>query len=210
MNYQFFFFFGFGMDDRSVKEEGGEVDIESGLGLGVTEGKTLFSKISCGIIGDYVKGEEDRHSLYLNESNLCGVSMDMVKAENKFLVGKDSVKSVENNSPVKEKRKKSGNKKAAKPPRPPKAPSLDAADHKLIREITELAMLKRARIERLKVLKKMKAAKSSSSSGSSSSMFALVFTFVFCIVILLQGNICIQSYTYHAYVLCIFRCLDLS
>lgn len=172
------------MDDRTVKEEGAEVDIESGL--------TLFAKIS-------VKGEQDKHTVYLNESNLCGVSINMVKVENKFLMGKDLVKSVEN-SPVKEKRKKSSNKKAAKPPRPPKAPSLDAADHKLIREITELAMLKRARIERMKVLKKMKAAKSSQSSGSSSSVFALVFTFVFCIVILLQGNIAIQSYIYHAYV----------
>lgn len=94
--------------------------------------------------------------------------------------------SVEINSPVvKEKLKKSGNKKAAKPPRAPRGPSLDASDLKLIREITQLALLKRARLDRIKALKKMKSAKVSSSP--STSMFAMVCTVVFCIVILFQG-----------------------
>ncbi|XP_027192425.1 uncharacterized protein [Cicer arietinum] len=182
------------MDDRSVKKEGVEVDIESGLLVteddsnnvsNTKHGRSLFAKIYCGLVGDSIKGEEDRHSVYFKESNLSGVSMDMAKVTIKSLTTKpDSAIGVEN-SPVKEKRKKSSNKKAAKPPRPPRAPSLDAADQKLIREITELAMLKRARVERMKALKKMKAAKSSSSP--SSSMFAMVFTVVFCIVILLQG-----------------------
>ncbi|KAJ1418667.1 hypothetical protein SESBI_15595 [Sesbania bispinosa] len=173
------------MDDRSVRDEGAEVDLESGLAVieddsknvstpcNTKQGKTLFDKFCCGlVVGDSIK--------------FSGVSIDMVKVTNKLLTRQDSVKCAEN-TPVKEKHKhkKSSNKKAAKPPRPPRSPSLDAADHKLIRELTELAMLKRARIERMKALKKMKAAKSSSSS--SSSMFALIFTVVFCIVILLQG-----------------------
>ncbi|TKY54268.1 hypothetical protein E2542_SST18674 [Spatholobus suberectus] len=179
------------MDHRSAKDEDAEVDLESGLAVtgddsknvsapgNTKQGKILFTKISYA--GDCIKGV-DRYSGCGNESNLTVVSMDMVKVTNKLY----SVECAENNTPpVKEKRKKSSNKKAPKPPRPPRAPSLDAADHKLIREINELAMLKRARIERVKALKRMKAAKASSSS--SSSMFAMVFTVVFCIVILLQG-----------------------
>lgn len=88
---------------------------------------------------------------------------------------------------VKENRKKtSTNKKASKPPRPPRGPSLDVADQKLIKEIAELAMLKRIRIERVKALKKMKATKPSSSS-SNNSLFAMIFTIIFCLVIVLQG-----------------------
>ncbi|ESW26399.1 hypothetical protein PHAVU_003G116800 [Phaseolus vulgaris] len=174
------------MDHKSVKDDYAEIDLESGLAVveddskngsspgSTKQGKILFTKISC------IKGE-DRYSGFCNESKLTVVSMDMVKVTSKLY----SVECVENDTPEKEKRKKSSNKKAPKPPRAPRAPSMDAADHKLIREITELAMLKRARIERMKALKKMKAAKASSSS--SSSMFAMVFTVIFCIVILLQG-----------------------
>lgn len=189
------------MEDTSVKEVGVEVDLESGLVVtnddsknvstpgNTKQGKTLFDKFSCGlVVGDSRKGEV-RHSVYLNKSNLSSVCIDIVK------VSKE-------NTPVKEKRKKSSNKKAAKPPRPPRSPSLDAADQKLIREITELAMLKRARIERMKALKKMKAAKSSSSS--SSSMFAMIFTVVFCIVILLQGIISIVKVIFIFYMTCFF------
>lgn len=166
-----------------MKEEcGGEVDIESGLVIieddsgNTKQGRTLFEKIYTDFVGDSVKGE----------SNMSGVSVDMVKVTtDKLLPGKESVKSVES-CLVKEKRKKSGNKKAAKPPRAPRAPSLDAADQKLIREITQLAMLKRARVERMKALKKMKAAKSLSPTPGS-GVFSLVLTVLFCIVILLQG-----------------------
>lgn len=166
------------MDDRNVKEAGGgEVDIESGLVIIEDDSRTLFDKIYCDFVGDSVKGD-DRNSV---------VSMEMDKVT-KLLPGKESVKSVES-CLVKEKRKKSGNKKAAKPPRAPRGPSLDAADQKLIREITQLAMLKRARVERMKALKKMKAAKSLSPAPSS-GVFSMVLTVVFCIVILLQGNVC--------------------
>ncbi|XP_058730342.1 uncharacterized protein LOC131602280 [Vicia villosa] len=161
------------MDDRNVKEGGGgEVDIESGLVI--IEDDCGNTKIYCDFVGDSIKGD-DRNSV---------VSMEMEKVT-KLLPGKESVKSVES-CLVKEKRKKSGNKKAAKPPRAPRGPSLDAADQKLIREITQLAMLKRARVERMKALKKMKAAKSLSPAPSS-GVFSMVLTVVFCIVILLQG-----------------------
>ncbi|XP_057431495.1 uncharacterized protein LOC130724308 isoform X2 [Lotus japonicus] len=172
------------MDRRSARDKDIEVDIESGLPLiendskkvnspsTSKQGKTLFGKSSGG------------PSLYCNEANLSEVSVDLMNATNKAMSVQDSANHAEKIM-VKEKRKKASNKKAPKPPRPPQGPSLDAADHKLIREISQLAMLKRARVERMKALKKMKTAKSSSSN--SSSMLAMVFTAIFCIVIIFQG-----------------------
>ncbi|KAK8984030.1 hypothetical protein V6N11_029360 [Hibiscus sabdariffa] len=92
---------------------------------------------------------------------------------------------MENRLVLKEKRNSLAHKKPPKPPRPPRAPSLDAADQKLIKEIAELARLKRARIERIKALKKMKAAEGTTSQGNN--MLAIVFTVIFCIVIIFQG-----------------------
>ncbi|CAI9119047.1 OLC1v1020707C2 [Oldenlandia corymbosa var. corymbosa] len=88
-----------------------------------------------------------------------------------------------------ERRKSSGSaKKPPKPPRPPRGMSLDAADQKLMRELHEIAMLKRARIERMKALKKMKAAaKAPSTSSNGGSLFAMLCTALFCIVIICQG-----------------------
>ncbi|MED6145638.1 hypothetical protein PIB30_027205 [Stylosanthes scabra] len=152
------------MDHRSAKDEDAEIDLECGVAIS----------------DDSWKSEDNnKHSVCCNDSNSSGVSMDFLKVTNKSSVHCAA------KTPLKEKHKKSNNKKSPKPPRPPRAPSLDAADQKLIREISELAMLKRARIERMKALKKMKAAKTSSSSGSS--MFAMIFTVIFCIVIVLQG-----------------------
>ncbi|KAK9080039.1 hypothetical protein SSX86_001714 [Deinandra increscens subsp. villosa] len=92
----------------------------------------------------------------------------------------------------KEKRKKASSaKKPPKPPRPPRGFSLDAADQKFIKEIAELAMIKRARITRMKALKQKKALKASSSSSSSSmsgSLFAMLFTVIFVLMIVLQGT----------------------
>nr|XP_043607630.1 uncharacterized protein LOC122579512 [Erigeron canadensis] len=95
----------------------------------------------------------------------------------------------------KEKRKKASSaKKPPKPPRPPRGFSLDAADQKLIKELAELAMMKRARIERMKALQAKKALKASSSSSSSSmsggSLFAMLFTIIFFLMMLLQGMSC--------------------
>ncbi|KAE8708180.1 putative glycerol-3-phosphate acyltransferase 3-like [Hibiscus syriacus] len=81
--------------------------------------------------------------------------------------------------------KKTNTRKSPKPPRPPKGPLLDAADQMLVREIAELAMRKRARMKRIKTRKRMKDSKASS---SSTSLYAMVFTVLFCFVILFQGR----------------------
>ncbi|KAL4560173.1 hypothetical protein LXL04_032322 [Taraxacum kok-saghyz] len=94
----------------------------------------------------------------------------------------------------KEKRKKSSSaKKPPKPPRPHSGFSLDAADQKLIKELTELAMIKRARIERMKAIMQKKASKASSSS-TNSSLFAMLFTIIFFLVLLFQGMSCQNSH----------------
>ncbi|KAK4265924.1 hypothetical protein QN277_026911 [Acacia crassicarpa] len=163
----------------NAEDKDAEFDLEKGLSeteddskkesspCAAKQEKSFFAKVSGGFVGT----DEEKPSLYCNESNKLFSGQDLVDVEK---------------TPIKGKRKKGSNKKAPKPPRPPRAPSLDAADHKLIRELTEVAMLKRARIERLKALRKMRASKSSPSS-SSSSILATVFTIVFCIVIIFQG-----------------------
>ncbi|KAE9591626.1 hypothetical protein Lal_00039000 [Lupinus albus] len=183
------------MDQGGAMDKDIEVDIESGMPLigddsnnvatpGTSrDGKTLLSKISDGFVGGFINGD-NMSSLFSNESDLKEVCVDVVQELNNSKIGQDPVQRAEK-FPVKEKRKKTSNKKAAKPPRPPQAPTLDAADHKLIREISELAMLKRARVERMKALKKMKASKSSSPSNSST--WAMIFTVVFVIVMIIQG-----------------------
>lgn len=171
------------MDHILSKERDLEVDLENGAKASVEDqskdsisglkiqAKQLFAKI-CGIFYDgTMKGEE-------------GLKLCCDASEQVNLDGGKTISNVENQV-AKEKRKKTSNKKASKPPRPPRGPSLDAADLMLIKEITELAMLKRARIERIKALKKMKAAKASS---SNSNMFAMVFTILFFLVIIFQGN----------------------
>ncbi|KAI3801172.1 hypothetical protein L1987_29275 [Smallanthus sonchifolius] len=89
---------------------------------------------------------------------------------------------------LKEKRKISNSKKAPKPPRPRKGPSLDTADLQLVKEIAEQTMKKRARVERLKSLKKRRAVKASPPPTSSNiSIFAMIITVLFFIVIIFQG-----------------------
>ncbi|MED6220432.1 hypothetical protein PIB30_044754 [Stylosanthes scabra] len=184
------------MDQINANDKENEVDLESGLPLlrddesknvsspGTSnQGKKLFAKVSDGLVGGSLRGEE-LPSFHLNESNLSQVSVDLPKVANKATMGQDSADAEK--TPLKEKRKKSS-KKPPRPPRPPKAPELDAADYKLIREITELAMLKRARIERMKALKKMKAAKAASPSSSNASILAMILTLIFCIVIIFHG-----------------------
>ncbi|WCJ23276.1 hypothetical protein M5689_005310 [Euphorbia peplus] len=158
-----------------------EIDIEHGIGVSVedpsresdsgskVQAKGFFAKIS----GVFVDSRRIEGVNSCNDSNL---------GEDKLVEEENMVKKV-----VKEKRKKTDNKKKSpKPPRPPRGPTaLGPADQKLIKEITEIAMLKRARVERMKNLKKMKGAKGSSSSNSN--MFAMVFTVLFFVVILIQG-----------------------
>lgn len=97
----------------------------------------------------------------------------------------DTVDVVEKKKIGKEKFKKSSSKKPPKPPLPPRGVSLDAADQKLIKEIAQIAMIKRLRIERMKALRKMKAVKGSSSSNGN--LFAMLFTMLFCLIILFQA-----------------------
>ncbi|XVF66083.1 hypothetical protein PTKIN_Ptkin10aG0005700 [Pterospermum kingtungense] len=171
-------------------------DLELGLENGVTvceeeeysiipisgvkkKAQLLLAKVK----GGFAEGSDDRVSLSGDDSNSGGVYVGNLQVMTSMNVEGQESKNVKENKLVKEKRKSLGHKK---PPRPPRAPSLDAADQKLIREIAELARLKRARIERMKALKKMKAAKATS---SNSNIFAMVFTVIFCLVIMFQGNI---------------------
>ena len=168
-----------------------EVDLESGVRNSVedsckdassgvkTPTKPLLANV-CGAFADGTANGEERVNLCGYVSDSGGGSADHAKLE-----GEISVDQVEKKM-VKEKHKKTSNKK---PPRPPRGPSLDAADQKLIKEISELAMLKRARIERMKALKKLKATKPS----SNNNLFAIVLTILFCLVILFQGNACARS-----------------
>lgn len=178
------------MDHIILKDRDFEVDLENGARAsdedqsketvsGVRkQAKELLAKI-CGIFVDGTMKGENGLNLCPDGPNSNGVIGEQVKLDGERTVGHVGKKV------VKEKRKKMSNKKASKPPRPPKGPSLDAADQKLIKEIMELAMLKRARAEQMKAMKKMKAAKASS---SNSYVFAMVFTILFCLVIIFQGN----------------------
>ncbi|KAI7731530.1 hypothetical protein M8C21_017659 [Ambrosia artemisiifolia] len=108
------------------------------------------------------------------------------KRENMPLIGKTQSK---------EKQKVKNSKRASKPPRPRKGPSLSTSDLRLVKEISELVMKKRARAERLKSLKKARSARlltaaaapSSSAASSYMSLFAMMITVLFLIVIIFQG-----------------------
>ncbi|KAM1191593.1 hypothetical protein FF1_012180 [Malus domestica] len=182
------------MDQKSPREKDFEVDLESAVVVSEEDSsdspvlcakkqaKTLIAKVCGGLLDGTVK-VEDRTGLCGNGSNSNVVCPDNLKvATNKVLEGNECIDHVEKTR-VKDKRKKTSNTKPPKPPRPPRGPSLDAADQKLIKELSEIAMWKRARIERMKALKKMKAAKASSNSGT----FAMLFTILFCLVLIFQG-----------------------
>ncbi|XP_050219990.1 uncharacterized protein LOC126670331 [Mercurialis annua] len=180
------------MDHMAPRERDFEVDLENGVEVFVedtnkdsifgvkTQAREFLAKI-CGIfVDETIKDGELVENLCHDAPNSNEFCVEQVKLEGENKTSEDTVAE---NKVVKEKRKKTSNKKSSKPPRPPRGPSLDAADQKLIKEITELAMLKRARVERMKALKKMKAAKGSS---PNSNVFAMVFTVLFCLVIAFQ------------------------
>ncbi|XVF62421.1 hypothetical protein PTKIN_Ptkin09bG0006300 [Pterospermum kingtungense] len=164
-----------------------ELDLENGVaiigeedhsrcpisGLIKSKAQMLLAKVK----GSFAEGSDDRVSSSVDALNSGNVYVENVQVKD--------IEGQEENKDAKEKCKSLSNKKPSKPPRPPRSPSFDAADQKLIRELAELARLKRARIDRMKALKKMKAAKETSSS--SSNMFAMVFTVIFCLVIIFQG-----------------------
>ncbi|EEF43118.1 uncharacterized protein LOC8258844 [Ricinus communis] len=179
------------MDHIAPQERDFEIDLENGLNISTqdtskdsvdsvkTQAKELLTKICSIFVDDTIKGELGIN-LSHDAPNSNGIPVEQLKLEGEKAIDH----AVAEKKVVKEKRKKMGHKKSPKPPRPPRGPSLDAADQKLIKEITELAMLKRARVERMKALKKMKAAKGSPSNGN---IFAMVFTALFCLVIIFQG-----------------------
>ncbi|KAL0299851.1 UNVERIFIED_CONTAM: hypothetical protein Scaly_2569100 [Sesamum calycinum] len=165
-----------------MKERDIVIDIKSCADRTKKAGDPEFSDVEVGNIptftvcgmpmsADELADRENSVSPSSNVKILAGISPDSGKKTKK------------------EKRFSMSAKKPPKPPRPPRGLSLDAADQKLIKEISELARIKRARIERMKVLKRMKAAKVSSASASSSgNLIAMLFTILFCIVIIFQGN----------------------
>ncbi|KAK4425979.1 hypothetical protein Salat_1791900 [Sesamum alatum] len=167
------------MDCTPVKERDTVIDIESCLRTSKEVGNPGCSDDKSRNTDSFVV--------------VCGMPMsadEMVKAEKAVCIS-SKLKDADELSPESGKNSKREKRKAMsakKPPRPPRGLSLDAADQKLIKEISELAMMKRARIERMKALKKMKAAKASSMSTSSSgNLIAMLFTVIFCIVVILQG-----------------------
>nr|XP_043638526.1 uncharacterized protein LOC122609565 [Erigeron canadensis] len=93
------------------------------------------------------------------------------------------------------------NKNSKKPPRPRKGPSLSTNDLRLVKEVSELVMKKRARLERLKSLKKAKALASRppSSTTSNISLFSMIITILFFIVIIIQvfGSSKTSTSTFH-------------
>ncbi|KAM7257387.1 hypothetical protein ACFE04_013128 [Oxalis oulophora] len=184
---------------RRVNDEG---SVRSPLSSVKNHAKSLLAKVS----GVFVDGGSTKGGLKENLLSSPAVASTengkpvTASTENGKPVtakGEDSVNNGDDEKVGKEKRKKTTNKNASKPPRPPKGPLLDAADEKLIREIKEIAMLKRARIDRMKALKRMKATKQSSPSSSSSyssssnnSIIVTVLTAIFFLVILFQGMPC--------------------
>lgn len=103
----------------------------------------------------------------------------IIKIDKCKIGGDDGEKS--RNVSVEKKEKGSGVKKSPKPPRPPgpRGLSLDAADQKLIKEIL---MIKRARIK----AKPLPLRKTNPSS--TPNFIAMLFTLLFCLVILFQGT----------------------
>ncbi|XVE82298.1 hypothetical protein DITRI_Ditri15bG0137000 [Diplodiscus trichospermus] len=181
------------MDSMAPRDKGLELHLENGVTGSEEEdySRSSFSGLKkkaqlllAKVKDSFAEVSDDRVSLSGNPSNSGGVFVENAQAVASMNVEGQDSKDAKENKIVKEKRKSLSNKKPPKPPRPPTAPSLDAADQKLIRELAELARLKRARVERMRALKKMKAAKGTS---SNSNMFAVVFTIIFCLVIIFQG-----------------------
>lgn len=184
------------MDQLPLEEREFGIDLEAGENTSVGAQRTdnvsaanldknFLDKLFRGFVSaDVLEKGENGGNL---KSSYGGVtSPERVKLLMDEKVQGEEVADIKENNIGRDKRKTLSAKKSPKPPRPPRGLSLDAADQKLIKEFAQLAMMKRARTERMKALKKMKAAKASSSS-SSGNLFAMLFTVIFCLVILFQG-----------------------
>ncbi|KAI3512393.1 hypothetical protein L1887_19708 [Cichorium endivia] len=183
------------MDHHSPVEQEVRVDLESvKLVLNANEDEGLapgsepvFTK-SC----DHFMSVDD-HLVKLGVDPLTFNDGSPEKSFMVFMDGKLAGEKSAGDFTGKEKRKKSlSAKKPPKPPRPHRGFSLDAADEKLIKELAELAMIKRARMERMKALMQKKASKTSSSSNGT--LFAMLFTTIFFLVLLFQGMSCQNSH----------------
>lgn len=178
----------------ALREEDLKFDPESGGRIGQEVGSTEPNSIKIEEKNVWSRFTEaglpkDERGVTLN-GNFANSIGEVIADENIELLidkglegedGREVVALVEKNN-VRGKHK--NKKKALKPPRPPKGPSLDAADRMLVKEIAVLAMKKRARVERMKALKKVKAEKTSS---LSSCIPAMIITFLFFLVIIIQG-----------------------
>ncbi|XP_076890300.1 uncharacterized protein LOC143541343 [Bidens hawaiensis] len=154
------------MDHLASKEHDNsfDVDLESGTGIiHSSPDQTVLSRLCDGLMSVEDDSSVKPDSLTVSEGSL----------ENNIIKSKKA-------------------SSAKKPPRPPRPLSLDASDQKLVKELTEIAMIKRARVERMKALKQKKnlklASSSSSSSSSHGSLFAMLITVIFFIMILFQGQ----------------------
>ncbi|KAJ0112315.1 hypothetical protein Patl1_00849 [Pistacia atlantica] len=194
------------MDLFASKERDLEADLESGETTS-EEDRTkdpvsanrqtniIFNWIWTGQFSSdgFVRGKGG--NLYSNSSKFGEAAGENVE----LLIDKNS----EEKKCVEGKRKKTNSRKPPKPPRPPKGPTLDAADQKLVREIADLAMRKRARSERIKALKRMKAAKA---PASNSTVFAMIITLIFCLIIVFQGIVALKSLIDPYHLFCCLIC----
>lgn len=183
----------------ALRERDLSFDLESG-GKIIEEGSVEPSSSKRDVKNIWTRLIEDSlpkdERLVASNSNFANSVADIIADENteflidKNLEGEDDHEVFalmeKNNARGKHKNKK----KALKPPRPPKGPSLDAADRMMVKEIAVLAMKKRARVERMKALKKAKAEKTSSFNGC---IPALIITFLFFLVIIIQGKLIIGA-----------------
>ncbi|GMJ08366.1 hypothetical protein HRI_004505800 [Hibiscus trionum] len=177
------------MDCMAPMENNVQVDLEKGVTTSEEEThpfpgiKNMAQSLISKFRGSFLENSDDGASLTVDASSSGSVNVEAMTTSR----NKEAQESKDKNNKNKSKKgvgKEKRNKKAAKPPRPPKGPTLDAADHKLIRELTELARLKRARIEKTRALKKMKASKGIS---SNTTLFVMLFTIIFCIIIIYLG-----------------------
>ena len=177
--------------DRSDSEENDSiVDLESGETTSEEEGVKNLNVSSMRAKKGRLRNGHTGFDKPIWDTNGFGSSKNLLlSGENlEILVGEEEGRAV-NMAEMKmenEKRKKMNSNKPPKPPRPPNGPLLDAADMKLVKEISELARMRRARIEQRREMKKMRKDKASS---SNTNLIALVITFLFCLVIIFQGNI---------------------
>ncbi|KAG4995769.1 hypothetical protein JHK85_027208 [Glycine max] len=189
------------MDHTVPREKDVEFDLESGgnssdedvgndLYVSDRESKGAFGWAWNGILnvdGSY-KGKSGTESCSNSAKSGDVVLMDENNVE--LLVDKGFVQhqfSNVNGNHAKQKTKLFIPKKPPKPPLPPRGPSLDAGDQKFMEELAELALQKRARVKKMKAVRKMKASKSSSSSSTYTSLYAMVITVFFFLVIILHG-----------------------